>query len=172
MTTVSETIAPLLDDLIALLDEQGQLVARRIEKLDELTDCITGRDEKRLEALVEKIDTVTRQQEAADRRLAELRSSLAASLGTQPDQTRLGDLIRHIDGPQRKQLTERRQTLLEMVDSLRDRHMQSVMLIAESSRINRLLLSSLFGENQEVNTYNTTGSDNWRDGAGLVDTEL
>ena len=69
-------------------------------------------------------------------------------------------------------LDEIRQRIVELTDALRKQHLQTVLLLAECARFNRLLLESILPGGEMVMTYGTGGSDLWRSGTGLVDTEL
>jgi len=69
-------------------------------------------------------------------------------------------------------LEDRRQQIIVLTSKLRQQHLETCLFLLESSRINRLLLESLFPDSEPVVTYGADGQDQWRPDTGLVDAEL
>jgi flagellar biosynthesis/type III secretory pathway chaperone len=161
----------LLAELTGVLDEQIGLLTSRREQMDRLSSAIVHRDDDAMEPLLEEMERTQGLQKSADERLATLRQSLASTAGCAVDHLRLSRLLQELRGPVRDAVAERRRRLVALSDELRQRHLRTVLLLAESARINRLLLETLFPASQPVTTYDAGGADQWRPDTGLVDTE-
>ena len=149
-----------------LLEEEASLLDLRRSQLASLCGAIIDRDEEAVERLLEQIERAQELQTVAIRR------KLGERLNCPGDEVKLSALIAALPQPQRAALAEQRQQIIELAERLQLEHMRTVMLLTECSRINRMLLESLFPDSQGVTTYSQAGSEPWRPEAGLVDAEL
>jgi len=155
-----------------LLDEEASLLDLRRSQLASLCGAIVDRDEDAVERLLEQIERAQELQAAADEKLDALRRKLAECLHCPNEKVKLSALIAALSEPQRTALAEQRRKIIELADRLQLEHMRTVMLLTECSRINRMLLESLFPDSQGVTTYSEAGPEPWRPETGLVDAEL
>jgi flagellar biosynthesis/type III secretory pathway chaperone len=155
-----------------LLDEEASLLDLRRSQLASLCGAIVDRDEDAVERLLEQIERAQELQAAADEKLDAIRRKLAECLDCPNEEVKLSALIAALSEPQRTALAEQRRRIIELAERLQLEHMRTVMLLTECSRINRMLLESLFPDSQGVTTYSEAGPEPWRPEAGLVDAEL
>jgi flagellar biosynthesis/type III secretory pathway chaperone len=172
MTTNLPDITGLVPDLAACLDEEISLLDRRRGQLEALSGAILDRDDGRMEALLGEIEQTMQEQRSVDLRLQAMRAALANALACRPEEVKLAALVERLQGRQRTDLDYRRQQIIVLTDRLRQQHLETCLFLLESSRINRLLLESLFPNSEPVVTYGTDGRDQWRPDTGLVDAEL
>jgi flagellar biosynthesis/type III secretory pathway chaperone len=158
--------------LARLLEEEASLLDLRRSQLASLCGAIIDRDEEAVERLLEQIERAQELQTAADEKLDAIRRKLGERLNCPGDEVKLSALIAALPQPQRTALAEQRRRIIELAERLQLEHMRTVMLLTECSRINRMLLESLFPDSQGVTTYSEAGSEPWRPEAGLVDAEL
>jgi len=161
-----------IDELLAALDEQVDLLERKRSQLAELSAALIARNDDATERLLGELEQTEAVQRAADMRLGAVRSAVAAALGAAAVHVRLAELIEYLPSAQAAAVRQRRQHIIRKAAALRAEHLRTVLHLAEAARINRLLLESLLPGGESVVTYGARGSDHWRPEAGLVDTEL
>lgn len=171
MITETPQITETVAELTELLDEEIALLTARLEQMELLSAAMVSLDDDAMEPVLERMERTQSQQQQTDNRLAQVRESLASLAGLPVRQMRLSRLVRELPEAMGRQVERRRDRLVELSDELRRHHLQTVLLLAESARINRLLLDTLFPASEPVTTYDTGGADQWRPDTGLVDTE-
>jgi flagellar biosynthesis/type III secretory pathway chaperone len=82
------------------------------------------------------------------------------------------DVMHSLDDDRRGELDYRRRQIVVLARRLRHKHLRTVLLLAESARINRLFLERLFPACRPVQTYGAAGVNSWRAEAGLFDAEI
>lgn len=167
-----EATAPLIDELIAVLDEEIELLTTRSEQLDLLSEAIAGLDDKMLETLLNEIELAQQQQDDVDRRVQSIRVVLANHFEVRPQQMRLANLVDALTGPHRSAVDSRRKRIIMLAESLKQKNLQAATVLFECEKINRMLLECLFPTARSVMTYDSDGSATWRHGGGAVDSEL
>ena len=172
MTPNTPNASALVAELLAVLDEQIALLELRRSQLESLSETILDRDDARMEVLLGEIEQTMRVQQAADLKLHAVRNALASAFACPPEEIRLGRLIARLEGDPRLALDYRRQRILRLTEQLRQQHLETCLFLMESSRINRMLLESLFPNSEPVITYGAGGQDQWRPPTPLVDAEL
>jgi len=162
----------LVDELARLLDREIELLNRKAVELDGLTEAIIERDDDRMQSLLGEMEQTHLDQRAVDVKLEALRNTVACDAGCRRQEVVLSQVMEALDGDSRASLDYRRQQILILADQLRRKHLETVMLLAESARINRLILAKLFPQSQPLDTYGTAGGKSWRDETGFLDTEV
>ena len=171
MDAARATWAEEIEALSALLAEEATLLDLRRSQLASLSGAILDRDEDAVGRILDQIERAQELQAATDEGLQALRCRLAGRLGLGAGEMSLSVLIDRLDQPYRRELSARREQIIDLAERLQREHMQAVMLLNECARINRLLLESLLPSSGSVRTYSASGSDLWRTGSGLVDAE-
>jgi len=175
-----QTIAPaapaILDaesaeTLASCLDAQIDLLCRRESELDSLSECIISGDNDRMEQVLDQMTLSRRSQADADARLDAARRIVAERLGWQVGKTRLANLIGLVEPAHRDALRSRRRQVLELAERISLKHRRTAILLAECTRVNRLLIDCMVGSGRRVTLYGQAGRQQWQDGAGLMDTE-
>lgn len=174
MSGQESTGLELIDELLAMLDEELRLLRVRIEQFEELGQAILSRDNARLETLLEEMTEVQQAQARLDRDLATLRELLARQWGLGPGELKLLDIARRVDGEAGMKIEHRREQVILLAETLKRKHLNTAVLLSESARVNRQLLEGLLpsGRSTKVNTYGPRGAKGWSGGAGLVDAEM
>jgi len=157
--------------LIDSLDSQLDLLGARSDELDALNESICANDNDRMEQVLAEMALSRQRQGLADRDFKEVRDDLAGHLGWQSGKTRLERLLGLVGEPERRVLAQRRRQVAELAQTLRRKHRQTTVLLAECVRINRLLIDCLLGQDQQVTVYGATGAQHWRGCGSLMDTE-
>jgi len=171
MNALPDSALALVDELIKMLDREIDLLDVRCLQLAGLSRASIERDDEAMETLLAEIETTQLRQESTDRELDSLRRSLAGLLGWPVARTRLGALLEVLPDGRRDALAARRDRIAALVDQLRRQHMSTALVVAESARINRMLLESLSPQSRRVTTYGVRGQTSWRPDAPLVDME-
>ncbi len=161
----------MVQRLTESLDRQIELLGARSAELDALSESICANDNDRMEQVLAEMALSRQRQDQADREFKAARDELAGHLGWQVGKTRLERLLGLVGEPDRRVLAQRRRQVAEMAETLRRKHRQTGILLAECARINRLLIDCLLGPDQRVTVYGATGAQHWRGCGSLMDTE-
>ena len=158
--------------MLAVLDEEISLLVLRQSHLERLWAAILGRDDSAMEKLLEEMEEAQHKQEATDMGVEKLRKSLAGLLGYDQEELQLGDLAKNLPGELGSAVGHRRQQIVSLLEKAREQQLKTSLLLYESSRINRLVLSTIFPQSEPVVTYDQEGQNLWRSETGLIDSEL
>lgn len=162
----------LVDELIAVLDEQISMLELRQSQLETLTDAITERCEETLSRLLNEIEQTQRYQETADVKLRAIRQTLGEFYHCDTEKIKLSMLAQYMDQSDRLAVEYRRQQIILLTGKLRRKHTQAVAQLVESARVNNMMLESLFPSSETVTTYDASGTESWKSGTALVDSEF
>ena len=169
---IARTNESLISELLTVLDEELELLATKRSLLSDLSEALIGRNDEDTERLLEQIEQSEQAQASLDMRLKAVRESLADVFGCDARDLRLSRLVAELPDDQARKVDSRRRKMTGQVEALRRQHLQTVLMLAECARINRMLLDSMLPAGETVTTYDAAGMNNWRSGAGLVDKEL
>jgi hypothetical protein len=170
MIVVREDIEALAGELESALDEEIGLLEAKRRLLEELSAAMVQRDEGGVERVLEHLDQAQRAQESADVRLAAVRESLTVALGgLEGKKVRLSDLIVHLPRTIAAGLEVRRRQVRMLVDRVRRQHLKTTLMLAESARLNRVLLEGLLTGGSGLTTYGRAGRSDWHGQSGVVD---
>ena len=171
MNTLSPGALALIDELVNVLDREVVLLDLRCGQLAGLARASIERDDETMESLLKEIETTQLRQESTDRELDAIRMRLADLLAWPMARTRLGALVAILEGRRRQSVSRRRERIVTLVSRLKHQHMATALVVAESARINRMLLESLCPQSSQVTTYGVGGESSWRPASPLVDVE-
>ena len=161
----------LIDELCNVLDREIVLLDLRCIQLAGLSRASIERDDEGMETLLREIETTHLSQESTDREVDAIRRRLGRLLDWPMDRTRLGALVGALEGDRRRAVARRREQIMTLMSRLKHQHMATALVVAESARINRMLLASLCPRSSEVTTYGAGGERSWRPASPLVDVE-
>jgi flagellar biosynthesis/type III secretory pathway chaperone len=162
---------PPLGELLAVLDEQADLLARQRGQLEGLSAALLARDDDQTERLLEAIQQAGADRAHLDRRLAAVRAELAERLGRPPDRLRLSALIDALPAGAAAAVRDRRRRLIDLAEQFRAEHLRTALLLGECARINGQMLQCLLGGGQALVTYDADGADRWASRSPLMDME-
>lgn len=164
-------IEPVVEELLAVLDEEMDLLDLKRSQLAQLSEALLRSDNQAVEDLLVRIEQAQKVQVTLDLRLKGLRETFAAALGCSERELNLSRLVAELPQEQAAAVTGRRRQVARKVEQFRRQHMQTTILLAECSRITGMLLDSLLPAGEAVVTYGAGGADHWRAGGGLLDME-
>ncbi|MBN1554471.1 MAG: hypothetical protein JXA11_06980 [Phycisphaerae bacterium] len=172
MNPPANALHGMTPDLLALLDEEITLLGLRAKQFDDLYEAILHRRDERMETLLADMTLAQQRQAVLDDKLQAMRSMLSRALGREQQDIRLSELVGLLEETPSRQLREKRQQIILLAERLKRKHLTTAILLAESARINRLLLESLLPQTDTVTTYGAGGAKPWRTSSGLVDAEM
>ena len=163
----------LIDELLAILDEEIELLEQKRSQLANLSEALVSTDDAATESLLKLIERTEHTQTRVDLKLQDVRKTLAGVFGYDDAKAlRLSVLVTELPDAQASAVNDRRERLAQQVGNLRRQHLQTAMLLIECSKVNRMMMECLLPAGEAVTTYDATGTNLWRNGAGLVDKEL
>ncbi len=163
----------LIDELVAILDEEIDLLEQKRSQLADLSEALVSADDEATETLLKQIEQTEYTQTRVDIRLRDVRKALAGVFGYDDARAlRLSVLVSELPDTQASAVDDRRGRLARQVGKLRRQHLQTAMLLVECSKVNRMMMECLLPAGETVTTYDAAGTNLWRNGAGLVDKEL
>jgi len=160
-----------IGEFLATLDEEIALLEVKRSQLAALAEALIKRDNETTEDLLKRMEATEQTQASVDQRLAGMRAKLAEAIGCPAGDLRLADLAEQLPHEQAQQLDARREKIILRGQELRQEHLKTAMMLAECSRVNRLLLDCMLPGGETVVTYGSAGADLWRSAPGLVDME-
>lgn len=172
MIATTPNMQGLAGQLLEALDEEISLLVLRQSHLERLRAAILEREDSAMEKLLEEMAEVQQKQAGTDGRLERLCKSLGNLLGYDGEQLQLGDLAQRLAGELGTAVAQRRRQIINLLEKARKQQLETSLLLYESSRINRQILSTLFPQSEPVVTYDQEGQNLWRSGTGLIDSEL
>lgn len=172
MIRVTPADGAMVKELIAILDEEIDLLNRKNAELDRLSAATMDRNDEEMVKLLVEMDQTHQAQAATDVKLDALRKAFADRLDRSLNQMRLADLIDALDEPDKLTVEYRRNQIVLLAEKLRRQYMTTAMVLRESARINQVLLEGLFPKAQPVQTYDANGPSTWRPDTGLLEAEM
>jgi hypothetical protein len=172
MTPQAPGFETMVDDLLALLQKEADMLSFRHEQMCELYDVILNNDDARMESLLAEMASAQQDQTVLDEQLATIRGVLARLLELPTAELKLALLAERIDGDRRQRLREMHGVIVDRAEQLKIQHLNTALVLSEAARLNRMLLEGLFPKAGEVRTYGTDGKEGWRSATGLVDAEM
>ena len=171
MSSLPQGAGDLVDELTALLDEEIELLELRCSQLGTLTSATLERNDDVLETVLREIEKTQQRQVATDLKLQALRDAFAEALGWSVEEMRLSQLADSLPPAQGSAVRYRRRQIVLLSDKLKRQHIETVVVVTECARVNRMLLESLFPKAGAVTTYGARGQRSARLDTGLVDVE-
>lgn len=169
---ISQLIEPLVDELLAVLDEHGELLELKRSQMQELSAALLASDDSATEILLQQIEQAQRTEALLDGRLASLRDALADAFNCPVGEFKLARLIEELPSDMAAAVDARRQHIAEEVLKFRRQHLETAMLLSECARFTTLLLDCILPSGKTVITYGVNGADQqWRPESSLLDTE-
>ena len=171
MISTAADITDLVNELLSVLDEEIALLDLRRSQLEAVSRAVIDRDDDALERLIGQIEQAWHSQVRGDLKLKALCRALAESLGQSQQKVKLVELSDKLPKAQRLDVDLRRGRIVLQAQRFRKQHLETVVLLSECARINRLLLEGLLPGSETVTTYEKGGAAMWRSGTHLVDAE-
>jgi translation elongation factor EF-G len=171
MNTIA--IEEKVDDLLACLDKDVQRVQESLSQLTELRSLVIKRDDAALGKLLENIQAGSDRYRTQESQRQSIRMDLAAALGCKIERITLSSLEKNLSKTKREQVSRMQTRLKSLVQQLRKEYLSTVLLLSECSRLNNMLLKSIFnvGGTGDV-YYNANGVSRRQTGLTFVNLQL
>lgn len=171
MNTIA--IEEKVDDLLACLDKEAQRVQESLSQLTELRTLVIKRDDVALGKLLENIQAGSDRYRTQESQRQSIRTDLAASLGCNIEHITLSVLEKSLSKAKAEQVSRMQTRLKSLVQQLRREYLSTVLLLSECSRLNNMLLKSIFnvGGTGDV-YYNANGVSRRQTGLTFVNLQL
>jgi hypothetical protein len=171
MNTIA--IEEKVDDLLACLDKDAQRVQESLSQLTELRTLVIKRDDAALGKLLENIQAGSDRYRTHESQRQSIRTDLAAALGCNIEHITLSSLEKSLSKTKREQVSRMQTRLKSLVQQLRKEYLSTVLLLSECSRLNNMLLKSIFnvGGTGDV-YYNANGVSRRQTGLTFVNLQL
>jgi hypothetical protein len=159
--------------MLCCLDKDIQHIEEMLLHLDEIRTLVLKRKENALKELLEKVQTKYDEYKNNESQRHLIRKELADVLNCGVQQVRLSRLERTLPEKLRDRVIQKRIKLMSLTDKLKKEHLNTVLLLAECARFNRMFLNSIFdlGKTHAV-TYSASGTTHRQAGRSFVNLEM
>jgi hypothetical protein len=134
-----------VDELLVCLDGDIEHIEKSLSRLNELRTLVIKRDDAALSKLLESIQAETDRYRSQESSRQSVRGELADALGCNFEQMTLSSLERSLPKTKRDQVNRTKEKLKSLIETLKKEYLSTVLLLSECSRLNNLLLKSIFG---------------------------
>lgn len=162
-----------VDDLLACLDKDVQRLQESLSQLTELRALIIKRDDAALGKLLDTIQAGSGRYKVQESHRQSIRTDLANVLGCDIEHITLSQIEKKLSKVKAEQVRRIQNKLKSLVQELRREYLSTVMLVSECSRLNNMLLKSIFnvGGTGDV-FYNANGVTRRQTGLTFVNLQL
>jgi hypothetical protein len=133
-----------VDELLVCLDKDAQRIRESLSQLNELRTLVIKRDDVALGKLLESIQAGSDRYKTQESQRQFIRRDLASALGCDVEQMTLSMLEKNLSKTKTDQVGRMKAKLKSLVQELRKDYLSTVLLICECSRLNDMVLRSIF----------------------------
>lgn len=146
-------IVDKIERLVSVLDRDIDHISETLRQLNELRSMIVRRDEAGLSRLLQCIRAEADTYSGNESERQSIRKELAGALDCDPGQVTLSSLEGQVPEAQRQRLNERKRRLTALIGQLRKEHLNTVLLLSECAKFNRVLLNQIFALGKAETIY-------------------
>jgi len=162
-----------VDDLLACLDKDAQRLQDSLSQLTELRELVIKRDDAALGKLMETIQAGSDRYRTLESERQSIRTDLASALECDIANITLSALEKTLSKAKADQISRMQARLKSLVQDLRKEYLSTVLLLSECSRLNNMLLKSIFGMGGTGDVYyNANGVTRRQTGLTFVNLQL
>jgi hypothetical protein len=161
-----------LEEVQAFLDVQTAYMRETLDRLDALRAAVIRRDENALEELSAQVQMESARKARYERATQMLRQKLSVVLNCPAEAVCVSRFCEHLPAETRQAVVSRQSMLQGLVRRLNKELCATDSLLRECARFNRVLLNSLFGNNQQTATYDSRGVSRWTLQGSLMNMRL
>jgi hypothetical protein len=162
-----------VDELLACLEKDAQRVQESMSQLNELRRLVIKRDDVALGKLLETIQAESDRYRTQESQRQSIRKELAAVLGCDAGQMTLSALEKSLSRAKADQVSRMKARLKSLIQELRKEYLSTVLLLSECSRLNDMLLKSIFNLGGTGGMYyNASGVTRRQTGVTFVNLQL
>jgi len=159
--------------LVLLLDRDIDFLTENLARMDTLRSMVVKRQDQDLSRLLDtiRIDSETYALHESERNL--LRQEIAELMACDMQAMTLTSLAQLLGPPLSHLLGQRKQTLRELTDQLREEHLMTRWLLKDCARFNTVLFNALFHAGQNnAQTYTMKGRTEQHQGQSLMNLQF
>ena len=144
MKVATIEIEEKVDELLVCLEADVRHIQESLSNLNELRSLVIKRDDDALGKLLDHIRARADSHDINESNRQSIREELAHSLGCDIEQMTLSRLASSLPQAKREQLIEIQTRLRTLTKELKKEHLSTALLLSECTRLNSLLLRSVF----------------------------
>ena len=133
-----------VEELLACLDEDARRIQESLSQLNQLRTLVIKRDDEALGKLLDNIQAQSDQHSRRQQDRQSVRMNLANAFGCDLQQLTLSALLEKLPAAKKERVNQMKAKLKGLVAELRKEYLSTVLLLSECSRLNNLLLKSIF----------------------------
>jgi sugar-specific transcriptional regulator TrmB len=133
-----------VDELLVCLDKDVERIERSLSRLNELRTLVIKRDDGALSKLLENIQAETDRYKSQESSRQSIRRELADALGCDFKHMTLSALEKSLPRAKKDQISRTKAKLKSLIEKLKKEYLSTILLLSECSRLNNLLLRSIF----------------------------
>ncbi|MHC4542133.1 MAG: hypothetical protein ACYS74_20505 [Planctomycetota bacterium] len=147
-----------VEDLLACLERDSRHIQESLSRLNELRGLVIKRDDVALRRLLENMQAESDRHRNQEQSRQSIRKDLASALGCDVEQMTLSMLEKSLPEAKKERVSRMKAELKSLIEALRKEYLSTVLLLSECSRLNSMLLKTIFnlGRTGEV-YYNANG---------------
>ncbi len=142
----SVDIHPLVRRLVQTLDRDIVQIQRSLTLLESLRALVIKRDETGLSALLCEVRQQNQSTGQSETQRQQLRERLGTLLGYPGGTLTLSQLLDHLSGTWRTEVSQKRAELQQLLEQLQRQWELTSLLLKDCARLNRRLLNTLFAQ--------------------------
>ncbi|MHC4264386.1 MAG: hypothetical protein ACYSUK_00450 [Planctomycetota bacterium] len=145
--------------MLFCLEKDIQHMEQVFEHLDRIRALVLKRDENALTKMLEKIQVKDNEHKNQEYQRQLFRKELAHSLNCGVEEVTLSKLEQILPEKLRAQVKNRRTKLISLSEKLKREHLNTILLLAECARFNRMVLNGIFKSGKtDIVTYSSSGT--------------
>lgn len=168
MSDIADKIEPLLMDLLSVLDDEILNVQLCLERLNELRSAVIRRKEDELSGLLETVKFQGDDYGLVSQRRQSIFLTISKVLGCSLEQINLNYITENISSGNTEKIFEKQITLKQLTDKLSNEYFTTVILLNEFSRLNTMLIKSIFKSNEQPTVYDYKGKSRLDQSGGMI----
>ncbi|MHC4293320.1 MAG: hypothetical protein ACYSTX_03420 [Planctomycetota bacterium] len=151
------------------LEKDVQHIEQILENMDKIRALVLKRDEDTLKELLEQTQAKTDEYKGQESQRQLVSRELAHLLNCSVQQVTLSKLEQLLPEKLRAQVQEKRIKLKSLTNRLKKEHLNTVLLLAECARFNRMFLKGIFKLGKtDVVTYSSSGTTTQQAGKSFM----
>lgn len=170
MITIAED---KVEDLLVCLETDSEHIQESLSQLNELRSLVIKRDDVALGRLLESIQAESQRHRNQQQRRQSIRKDLANALECGIEQMTLSKLEQALPKTMTGRVSRMKVELKSLIEAFRKEYLSTVLLLSECSRLNGMILKSIFklGRTGEV-YYNANGLTKRQTETAFVDIQF
>ncbi|MHC4270926.1 MAG: flagellar export chaperone FlgN, partial [Planctomycetota bacterium] len=162
-------ISVKIAQMICCLEKDVQHIEHILENLDKIRALVLKRDEDTLKELLEQTQAKADEYKNQESGRQLICMELARLLNFNVQQLTLSKLEQLLPEKLREQMEEKRIKLKSLTNRLKKEHLNTVLLLAECARFNRMVLNGIFRFGKtDVTTYSSSGTTRQQAGKSFM----